>query len=76
MPPPTRDPSTPWPTYPLMLRTSAAHEEGGERVFGVNSTSIEGNDGQVSGLHLHGGQADPRRLHPDRGHRAALSTPT
>ena len=47
MPPTTRDLSTPWPTYPLMLRISAAHEEGGERVFGVNSTSIEGTDGQA-----------------------------
>jgi glutamate synthase (NADPH/NADH) small chain len=59
MPPETRDPSTPWPTYPLMLRISAAHEEGGERVFGVNSTSIEGTDGTVSGLHLVEGKRIP-----------------
>ena len=42
-PPVTRHPSTPWPVYPLLLRTSAAHEEGGQRVFGVNSTSFEGH---------------------------------
>jgi len=59
MPPATRDPSTPWPTYPLMLRISAAHEEGGERVFGVNSTAIEGQDGRVSGLHLVEGKRIP-----------------
>jgi len=51
-PPLTRHASTPWPVYPLLLRTSAAHEEGGQRVFGVNSTSFEGTDGQVTGLHL------------------------
>ncbi|MBE7162480.1 MAG: glutamate synthase subunit beta, partial [Williamsia herbipolensis] len=58
-PPATRDASTPWPVYPLMLRVSAAHEEGGERVFGVNSTSFEGRDGRVSGLNLVAGQRVP-----------------
>ena len=67
MPPPTRDPSTPWPTYPLMLRISAAHEEGGERVFGVNSTSIEGIDGRVSGLHLVEGTRIPGGFIPTEG---------
>src|SRR5690606_20294997 len=36
MPPRTRHESTPWPTWPLMLRTSTAHEEGGERVYSVS----------------------------------------
>jgi glutamate synthase (NADPH) small chain len=67
MPPPTRDLSTPWPTYPLMLRISAAHEEGGERVFGVNSTSIEGKDGCVSGLHLVEGKRIPGGFIPTEG---------
>jgi len=67
MPPPTRDLSTPWPTYPLMLRISAAHEEGGERVFGVNSTSIEGTDGKVSGLHLVEGKRIPGGFIPTEG---------
>ncbi len=65
-PPPTRDPSTPWPTYPLMLRVSAAHEEGGERIFGVNSTSFEGTDGQVTGLHLVSGKRVPGGFVPDQ----------
>lgn len=51
-PPITRHASTPWPVYPLLLRSSAAHEEGGRRVFGVNSTSFEGEAGRVTGLHL------------------------
>ncbi|WP_353651132.1 glutamate synthase subunit beta [Nakamurella sp. A5-74] len=58
-PPEIRHESTPWPVYPLMLRVAAAHEEGGERVFGVNSTSFEGVDGRVSGLNLVAGQRVP-----------------
>ncbi len=38
--------STPWPTYPLMYRVSSAHEEGGERVFSVNTEEFVGQDGQ------------------------------
>ena len=48
-----RDPSTPWPTYPLMFRVSSAHEEGGERVFSVNTERFTGKDGHVTGLRAH-----------------------
>ena len=51
-PPGTRDASTPWPTWPLMLRTSSAHEEGGERLFSVNTVRFAGVDGAVSGIEL------------------------
>ena len=44
-PPETRAASTPWPTYPLMFRVSSAHEEGGERVFSVNTEEFVGADG-------------------------------
>ncbi|MGI8418960.1 MAG: glutamate synthase subunit beta [Nakamurella sp.] len=66
-PPATRHSSTPWPTYPLMLRISAAHEEGGERVFGVNSTSFEGTDGRVTGLNLVSGSRVPGGFVADEG---------
>ncbi|NLU85012.1 glutamate synthase subunit beta [Rhodococcus sp. HNM0569] len=49
-PPETRAESTPWPTYPLMFRVSSAHEEGGERVFSVNTESFVGKDGKVVAL--------------------------
>jgi glutamate synthase (NADPH/NADH) small chain len=50
-PPDTRDSSTPWPTWPLMFRTSSAHEEGGERVFSVNTLKFVGDEaGAVRGL--------------------------
>ena len=52
-PPDTRAESTPWPTYPLMFRVSSAHEEGGERVFAVNTEEFIGRDGHVTGLRLH-----------------------
>jgi glutamate synthase (NADPH) small chain len=53
-PPPERpDDKTPWPTWPLILRTSPAHEEGGERRFGAMTTSFSGEDGRVARLHGH-----------------------
>ena len=52
-PPETRADSTPWPTYPLMFRVSSAHEEGGDRVFSVNTEEFTGADGHVTGLRAH-----------------------
>jgi glutamate synthase (NADPH/NADH) small chain len=52
-PPETRADSTPWPTYPLMYRVSSAHEEGGERVFSVNTEEFCGEDGRVKSLKVH-----------------------
>ncbi|MGB3603553.1 MAG: glutamate synthase subunit beta [Gordonia sp. (in: high G+C Gram-positive bacteria)] len=49
-PPVTRAESTPWPTYPLMYRVSSAHEEGGERVFSVNTEEFTGENGKVTTL--------------------------
>jgi glutamate synthase (NADPH/NADH) small chain len=52
-PPESRAESTPWPTYPLMFRVSSAHEEGGERVFSVNTERFLGEGGKVTGLRAH-----------------------
>jgi glutamate synthase (NADPH/NADH) small chain len=52
-PPDTRGEVTPWPMWPLIMRASAAHEEGGERVFAVNTEQFTGRDGQVTGLRAH-----------------------
>ncbi|HEY4377382.1 MAG TPA: glutamate synthase subunit beta [Acidimicrobiales bacterium] len=52
-PPDERAGSTPWPTWPLMYRTSSAHEEGGERVFSVNTECFVGHEGRVTGLKAH-----------------------
>src|SRR3954463_2078674 len=53
-PPGERAGSTPWPLWPLMLRTSSSHEEGGERVFSVNTECFLGDDaGNVRALRAH-----------------------
>ena len=52
MPPAERAPSTPWPLWPLQLRTESAHEEGGVRDWAVNTTSFTGDaHGNVKQLH-------------------------
>jgi glutamate synthase (NADPH/NADH) small chain len=47
------DDRTPWPQWPLILRTSAAHEEGGERRFSIMTESFSGRDGRVAELRGH-----------------------
>jgi glutamate synthase (NADPH/NADH) small chain len=44
------DTITPWPSWPMVLRTSPAHEEGGERVFAVQTTELLGSGGRVERL--------------------------
>jgi glutamate synthase (NADPH/NADH) small chain len=52
-PPLKRDELTqPWPTYPMILRTSSAHEEGGIREWSINTKWFEGDEhGNVKRLH-------------------------
>ena len=50
-PPASRDPSTPWPRWPMQLRTSHAHEEGGSRDWSVATTALSGAEGRVARLH-------------------------
>ncbi len=50
-PPLQRDATMPWPTYPMLLRTSSAHEEGGIRDWAVNTTAFSGRGGRVEELH-------------------------
>jgi len=52
-PPIERSSMDPWPTYPTLLRTASAHEEGVERRFSVNSTEFVGENGQLTGLKGH-----------------------
>lgn len=53
LPPASRDETMPWPTYPRVLRSSAAHQEGGERVFAANTVEFLGEDGKLVGLKAH-----------------------
>jgi glutamate synthase (NADPH/NADH) small chain len=53
-PPGTRGETNPWPTWPMILRTSSAHEEGGERVYSVNTSEFVGDDdGRLVSLRYH-----------------------
>jgi glutamate synthase (NADPH/NADH) small chain len=50
-PPDDPSPSTPWPLWPLMLRTSSSHDEGVERDFAVSTVRFTGDaNGNVTGL--------------------------
>jgi len=53
-PPAARAVDNPWPTWPLILRSSSAHEEGGERVFAVNTERfVDDGHGNVAALRAH-----------------------
>jgi glutamate synthase (NADPH/NADH) small chain len=50
-PPSERAPENPWPEWPLVLRTSSSHEEGGVREFAERTTRVLGDDaGRVRAL--------------------------
>ena len=46
-PPQGRASSTPWPLWPMMLRSSHAHEEGTQRDWSIATTAFSGEDGCV-----------------------------
>ena len=51
-PPEQRAESTPWPLWPLQLRTEGAHEEGGERGWSIATVRFTGDEhGHVRQLH-------------------------
>lgn len=50
-PPVERASSTPWPHWPMQLRSSHAHEEGCERDWELMTTGFSGRDGHVERLH-------------------------
>ena len=53
IPPSERPNANPWPTYPMIFRVSSAHEEGGERLFSVNTDEFLGDEhGHLRALRL------------------------
>jgi glutamate synthase (NADPH/NADH) small chain len=59
-PPDERSPQTPWPMWPMQLRTEAAHEEGGVRDWSIATTGFSGVGGEVKKLHAVRVGAAPR----------------
>ena len=49
-PPEDRPASQPWPYWPMRLRTSSSHEEGGSRHWNILTKRFVGEKGHVTGL--------------------------
>jgi glutamate synthase (NADPH/NADH) small chain len=71
-PPQERPDTTPWPTWPLVYRTSSAHEEGGERLFSVNTKRFVGEQGRLTGLELVDVELVDGRFEPVEGSERVL----
>ncbi len=53
-PPEQRSPNNPWPQYAMVYRVSSAHEEGGERLYSVNTERfLDDGNGRVRALAIH-----------------------
>ncbi len=66
--PPDQRPGTqPWPTYPMVYRTSSAHEEGGDRMFSVSTTEFVGHEGRLTGMRIVEVQMSDGRFEPVAG---------
>jgi glutamate synthase (NADPH) small chain len=53
-PPDSRAPDNPWPQWSLVYRVSSAHEEGGERVYSVNTERfVDDASGNVRAMSIH-----------------------
>ena len=50
-PPEGRAVYNPWPTWPIIMRTSSSHEEGCERLWSINTKEFTGSNGYVEKLH-------------------------
>jgi glutamate synthase (NADPH/NADH) small chain len=49
----SRTPFMPWPTYPMVLKTSSSHEEGADRHWSIATKSFVGDDkGNLKGLKI------------------------
>ncbi|TDQ48528.1 glutamate synthase subunit beta [Actinorugispora endophytica] len=52
-PPAKRPEGQPWPTMPMLYKVTSAHEEGGKRLYSVNTVEFLGDDkGDVRALRL------------------------
>ena len=50
MPPETRTEDQPWPFWPMKLRTSSSHKEGGDRFWSILTKEFKGYNGHVRSL--------------------------
>ncbi|MFA6872434.1 MAG: glutamate synthase subunit beta [Bacteroidaceae bacterium] len=51
-PPVDHNPATPWPNWPIVLKTTSSHEEGCTRRWCLTSNQFIGKDGKVTGVEV------------------------
>lgn len=51
-PPVGHNPATPWPQFPVVLKTTSSHEEGCHRRWSLSSTQFIGENGKVTGVEV------------------------
>ncbi len=52
-PPEAREEYMPWPTYPMLLKTTSSHEEGSDRIWGVATKAFVGDEkGNLKALQI------------------------
>ena len=51
-PPVDNNPATPWPQYPMVLKTSSSHQEGCERRWLLDTKRCIGENGQVKAVEV------------------------
>ncbi|MBR5053732.1 MAG: glutamate synthase subunit beta [Bacteroidaceae bacterium] len=49
-PPVGHNPATPWPNWPVILKTTSSHEEGCMRRWNINTLEFLGEEGHVTGV--------------------------
>ncbi|MBO7471523.1 MAG: glutamate synthase subunit beta [Bacteroidaceae bacterium] len=49
-PPVGHNPNTPWPNWPVILKTTSSHEEGCVRRWNINTLEFLGENGKVTGV--------------------------
>lgn len=63
-PPVGDNPSTPWPSWPVVMKTTSSHEEGCERRWLLNTNKFVGKNGKLTGAEVEGVIWEPN---PDGG---------
>ncbi len=51
-PPVGHNPNTPWPNWPVILKTTSSHEEGCTRRWNINTLEFLGENGKVTGVRV------------------------
>jgi len=63
-PPDERPSNNPWPTWPVLHRVSSAHEEGGTRLYAIETLEFLGEKGILTGLRTHRVEQDTSNGRP------------